>query len=68
MLLKHGADISKAVNDQQVTALHHAVVGGFEEVIKLLIGAGAMVDASDQEGWTPLQDAVLYEHLSAGFC
>jgi ankyrin repeat protein len=37
-----------------VTALHHAAAGGFDDVIKLLIGAGAVVDASDQEGWTPL--------------
>lgn len=41
-----------------VTALMVAAQGGHEAVVKLLVGKGADVRAKDEEGFTPLLNAV----------
>lgn len=41
-----------------VTALMVAAQGGHEEVVRLLVGKGADVRAKDEEGYTPLLNAV----------
>ena len=57
-LLSLGADLD--FRDQYgLTALHHAVVSGFEEAVELLLQLGAEVDASSAGFGTPLSIAVL---------
>lgn len=51
-----------------ITALHHAAFKGRLDVVKLLIGAGADVNAEDNSGGTPLHAAVIGGHADvAGF-
>jgi len=42
------------------TALHLAAGKGLVSVVDMLLAAGAKLDVTDQEGWTPLHDAVTY--------
>ncbi len=56
-LLDLGADIDVR-NYKGKTALHYAAKAGFSEVINLLIEKGATVDATDNNGETPLFDAI----------
>jgi ankyrin repeat protein len=56
-LLDLGADIDVR-NYKGKTALHYAAKAGFLKVINLLIEKGATVDATDQDGETPLFEAI----------
>jgi ankyrin repeat protein len=56
-LLELGADIDVR-NYKGKTALHYAAKAGFLKVINLLIEKGATVDATDQDGETPLFEAI----------
>ena len=56
-LLALGADIDIR-NYKGKTALHYAAKAGFLEVINLLIERGATVDATGNDGETPLFDAI----------
>lgn len=56
-LLDLGADID-VQNYKGKTALHYAAKAGFSKVINLLIEKGATVDATDNNGETPLFDAI----------
>ena len=47
------------------TALHLAAGKGLVPVVEMLLAAGAKVDVTDQEGWTPLHDAVTYSGADA---
>jgi ankyrin repeat protein len=51
-----GAD-ANAANDMGLTALHAAAFMGSDEVIRLLVGHNATVDAKDKYGQTPLSIA-----------
>ena len=42
------------------TALHLAAGKGLVPVVEMLLTAGAKLDVTDQEGWTPLHDAITY--------
>ena len=42
------------------TALHLAARKGLVRVVDMLLAAGAKLDVTDQEGWTPLHDAITY--------
>ena len=62
-LLKRGADINEiGVEDEtderetaeMGTALHKAIVGGYEGVVRLLLEEGADTDLKDIQGRTPL--------------
>ncbi len=58
LLLARGADVAQAArNPMRVQALHAAVTGSFDSV-KLLVEAGAPVNAQQDKGWTPLHEAV----------
>ena len=58
LLLARGADVTQATrNPMRLQALHSAVTASFESV-KLLVEAGAPVNAAQQKGWTPLHEAV----------
>lgn len=59
VLLEHGADASApSQNAMKVTPLHSAVAdGGNTAIAKMLIAAGADVNAAQRHGWTPLHGA-----------
>lgn len=64
LLLDAGADVkltSQSVGE--VSALHHASLWGDPEMLKLLIEAGAEVDARTESGLTPLMMAVRHDNL-----
>lgn len=48
-----GGDIG-AANAAGNTALHYAAAGGFDSVVEFLVSRGAMLDAENAEGQTPL--------------
>ena len=57
-LLALGASVNEpARNPMKVTALHAAVSGRHDAIVRLLVGAGADVNAGQQGGWTPLMQA-----------
>jgi ankyrin repeat protein len=54
LLLRAGAALN-AAEDRGHTALHMAAEGGYTQVIKQLLAAGANLEAGDTvAGWTPL--------------
>lgn len=78
LLLARGAKINAAtsplaggtvkngpIQSGSVTALHAAVVGGNQEVVKILLDAGATVDPLDVRGMTPLMFAVATDRPSS---
>lgn len=57
-LILHGADVnSPSVNEMRVTPLHSAVAARHLEVARLLLAAGANVNAEQQGGFSPLHAA-----------
>jgi ankyrin repeat protein len=52
-LLEAGADVN-AADDSGGTALHRAASSGFNEIIKMLAGRGANLEARNRQGQTPL--------------
>ncbi|KAM8967413.1 protein phosphatase 1 regulatory subunit 16A isoform 2-T2 [Pelodytes ibericus] len=50
-------------NEDGLTALHQCCIDDFEEIVKLLVDAGANVNACDSELWTPLHAAATCGHL-----
>lgn len=59
VLLDRGTNVNAADSDQKWTALHFAAREGREELVRLLLAAGADVDAVDVFGDTPLWRAVM---------
>ena len=58
LLIARGADVGQAArNPMKIQALHSAVTNSFETV-KLLVDAGAPVNAKQDKGWAPLHEAV----------
>lgn len=47
-------------NAEGITALHNAVCGNHQEVVKFLVVVGCDINASDNNGWTPLHCAAFY--------
>jgi ankyrin repeat protein len=59
LLLARGADVNQvARNAMRVQPLHAAVGGRSLEAVRVVVEAGASVNAAQQEGWTPLHAAV----------
>jgi ankyrin repeat protein len=65
LALELGDDVN-AVNDEGETALHAAVMAGFDSVIEYLIERGATVDAQTAKGRTPLDIAENGYTISGG--
>ena len=58
LLLARGANVAQAArNPMKIQALHSAVTNNLETV-KLLVEAGAPVNAKQDKGWAPLHEAV----------
>jgi ankyrin repeat protein len=58
LLLERDAPVDAvADNEMRVTPLHSATAGGHEDVARLLIKAGADVNARQRHGYTPLHGA-----------
>lgn len=57
LLLRAGADVSGGVDERQSTALHQAAAGGAEQVTRMLLEAGAQIDAKDETGRVFLSNA-----------
>jgi len=58
LLLARGADVGQAArNPMKIQALHSAVTNSFETV-KMLVDAGAPVNAKQDKGYAPLHEAV----------
>ncbi len=51
-----GFDVN-AVDDDERTMLHWAVVAGHREVVSALLERGARVDTKDDAGWSPIMTA-----------
>ena len=57
-LLAAGADVNaRSNNSLSVLPIHSAVAGGHDEVVAVLVDAGAEVNATQAGGWTPLHGA-----------
>lgn len=65
-LLQGGVDCNGR-NGEGVTALMLAAGAGDLEMVRLLVGAGASVDATDLQGWSALTKAVCNPVLNRGF-
>ena len=63
LLLKEGADVDARANCCGGMALHHVVFTGNKEIVDLLLKNKADVNAKDWAGNTPLQGAVIGEHI-----
>src|SRR5439155_520320 len=67
LLLARGADVKQVSrNPMKVQALHSALAGNHREVARALLEAGAPVNTGQQEGWTPLMEAVLHDGQPGG--
>ncbi|XP_056130776.1 protein phosphatase 1 regulatory inhibitor subunit 16B [Lampris incognitus] len=49
-------------NEDGLTALHQCCIDNYEEMVKILLGRGACVNAQDNELWTPLHAAATCGH------
>ncbi len=57
-LLAAGADVNaRSANAFAVLPIHSAVAGGHDDVVAVLVDAGADVNARQRHGWTPLHGA-----------
>jgi hypothetical protein len=54
-----------AADEKGWTALHYAARYGFDQICGVLLGAGALVDAKDSHGQTPLMAAQHYHPTNA---
>ncbi len=61
-LLKQGINLNECENDHLLSPLHWAAAHSTVEIAKLLIDAGADLEAKDYEGFTPLETACLFHN------
>lgn len=59
LLLEHGVDVHAVAEDEK-TALHFAAQNDDEDIMRSLFESGLSADVEDNDGWTPLHEAVYY--------
>ncbi len=62
VLVSAGAPVTTKVGEYKETLLHLAAQNGHLEITRLLISAGAELNAKDRDGFTPLHEAVYWMH------
>ena len=65
MIVEHGVDVNAAGTDGRIPLHYASFSGKAEEMVSLLLAAGAAVDAADDQGWTPLHNAAKGGHTAA---
>ena len=55
-MLKHGAEANAKGDENGMTPLHFAVLGGYADIAELLLNYGADVKPDDQDKLLRLQD------------
>jgi len=63
-MLRRSPGEVRSVDTMLFTPLHSAAVGGHVDVVRLLVDAGAELDAADDRGRTPLIRAAEYGHAT----
>ncbi len=58
LLIRHGADVNLAFGPKRATPLHMAARRGNTQIARVLLEAGAHIEARDSNGETPLRRAV----------
>lgn len=59
LLLARGADVAQAAkNPMRIQAIHAAVAGPSPEAVKMIVEAGAPINAKQDKGWTALHEVV----------
>ncbi len=59
LLLQRGADVAQvATNPMRIAAIHAAVAGPSPEAVKMIVEAGAPINAKQHKGWTALHEVV----------
>jgi len=66
-LIDHGAFINTKEQNHGSTELHLAIAMGFGDIADLLIEKGANINISDNEGKTPLDYALYYNHKALAY-
>jgi uncharacterized protein len=64
LLLARGADVAQvAKNPMGISAIHAAVAGPSAEAVKIIVEAGAPINAKQHKGWTALHEVVNKKNL-----
>ncbi|HEV8400171.1 MAG TPA: ankyrin repeat domain-containing protein [Gemmatimonadales bacterium] len=64
LLLARGADVAQvAKNPMGISAIHAAVAGSSTEAVKMIVEAGAPINAKQHKGWTALHEVVNKKNL-----
>lgn len=63
LLLSRSAELLQSSDRYGKTGLHIAAMHGHYQMVEILLGQGAEINAADKNGWTPLHCAAKAGHL-----
>lgn len=64
LLLSRSAELLQSTDRHGKTGLHIASTHGHYQMVEVLLGQGAEINATDKNGWTPLHCAAKAGHLN----